>query len=212
MSDQGGLKDIDWCEYEGSMFHPTAQISQRWLVAMPWIPHVAPSFDAAESNLSFKIQILNINFKIPKFDVIMVISNIQILIKSWVDNHADRKTKSQNVFACNATSIFAFTKFSKQNLKIWYIFKYCSKFSKQKLYFHLFSAPQAENFRNNRHHFINFVYFLLLFKYCFVAIKHKSSWEKNLMKKIQKVVLFWNVQKCYFWESKKSPTKKAPPP
>ena len=76
---------------------------------------------------------------------------------------------------------------------------FCSKFSKQKLVFGSFSAPQAENFRNNRHHFINFyqylVYFLLLFKYCFVAIKHKSSWEKNLMKKIQKVVLFWNVQK-----------------
>ena len=70
----------------------------------------------------------------------------------------------------------------------------------QKQYFDSFSALQVENFRNNRYHFINFyqylVCILLLFKYCFVAIKHKSSWEKNLMKKKhQKVVFFWNVKK-----------------
>ena len=47
------------------------------------------------------------------------------------------------------------------------------------------------------YHFLSIPHdFLLLFKYCFVAIKHKSSWEKNLMKK--------NLKKLYSSETSKN--------
>ena len=82
--------------------------------------------------------------------------------------------------------------------------------------FFIFSAPQAENFRNKRHHFINLYQYSVCFFSCLSIVLLQSNTnhherKKNMKKKKTKSYIVLKHPKMLFLGEQKIPDEESPP-